>query len=99
MGVMTDRLGLLSTNQLRELNSAVVAELKARIREDIRDKAREFRVGDTATFRGRDGRTHMMRIDRINQKTVSGQGLSEAGLLTGTTWKVDVRLLQRPVVL
>lgn len=94
MAVNIEALRKMGTSDLRELNSAIVAEINERNRNRQRDLVRQFRTGDKAAFKcSRTGRMVNVRVDRLNTKTIGCTELNSDGSLTMKTWRVSPGLL------
>ena len=76
-----------NTDELRELNRKIVAELKKRNRQETREKVANFKVGQKVKFKDRKGLAHMGVVKKINIKTVS---VDEGGF---QGWKVHPNFL------
>lgn len=89
-------LNSLSTEELRVMNSNIVAILKTRSAETARTAAEQFRPGQIVQLvSGRTGRPiGFMRIERFNTKTVSGPEVTKEGQYIGIGWRAHPSLLR-----
>lgn len=85
----------LSKSELHEVNRLVVSQINYMNRIEQSKSASRFGIGDRAAFReSKFGRLVTIRIDRINQKTISGTELNADGnVIAGRTWRVSPSLL------
>lgn len=67
------RLSSFSTEQLRNLNRAVCDEIRTRLANESYERACKFRVGQVVQFRDKQGKTRLIKVERINVKSVSGK--------------------------
>jgi len=86
-------LNALTVEELRTLNSEVVALLNHRHRMDQFEKARAFKPGDEVTFKTRQGKTITAIVNKINQKTV--QVTQKDGGPFPMSWNVSPGLLTK----
>lgn len=94
MAVNMAKLREMSESQLRELNGAIVTVIRERQTMRQRSEMGRFMVGGKAQFTcSRTGRTVLIRIDRLNTKTVSATELSSTGMPIGRTWRVPPSML------
>lgn len=88
-------LNSMSEAALRELNSAVIDAIRAKMRQEELRAAKAFVRGDIARFFARSGRLVHIRIDQFNTKTVSGTVCDEKGALIGGKYRVPPSMLTR----
>lgn len=74
---------------LRQFNQVLVAQINASTLTRQAAALNAFRIGQLVKFNDRAGVEHKMRIDRINQKTVSGRDTT-----TGMNWRVAPSFLR-----
>jgi hypothetical protein len=91
----SEQISGMTDEQLRSLNTRLVAEIRHRIALRTQQAALQWRPGQTALFKDGRGITRTIRINAINRKTVSGVELTPA---PGAKWRVGPGLLRRPVV-
>ena len=77
-------LRLATIDELRELNRAVCAAIRAR----ETDVSRAFKFGDRVRFKAKDGRTITGSVAKINLKTIKVRSLD-------VLWAVTPSLLER----
>jgi len=83
---MIDKLAQASTENLLKLKGSIETILASRLDT-------ELRRGRIATFSDGKGNTRKIRIDRINDKTVSGVETGDS-LNPGGKWRVDKGFLK-----
>lgn len=87
-------LNAMSEQELRDLNARIVTIIKERMRITQMEKASEFRVGQRVSFPDKDGMTRLLRITRINTKSVSGFEIDPVTGVEGhRQWRVAPSLL------
>lgn len=89
-----ERLRGMDVNQLLEVNKMVVNTIRFKQGQQERLAATRFMPGTRAKFHSdKRGRTVTIRIDKINQKTVSGTEVASDGTMTMRTWRVSPSML------
>lgn len=88
-----DALNRLSDDQLRSLNSTIVEIIRSRNAVKARITLQDFRPGQNARVCSEKHGDFMIRIDRINQKTVTGRELVN-GVPTHKVWRVHPSFLK-----
>lgn len=84
--VTTKDFNDMTVSELYNLNKLLVAEIRARQREDARDKAARFKIGQRVSFTDRAGNYTEGVIEKFNSKTVSVK-------TPGTIWRVPPSML------
>lgn len=95
--VDSNQLKLLSEEQLRGLNAAIVSELNGRIRARQRESVRRFRRGEIVKFLTNLGREVRGRIIRLNEKTVTVEEVAADNSAIGREWRVTPNALMRVI--
>lgn len=86
--VALEKLSALTTEQLLELNKAVVGMIRQRQTQQQVQAGRRFNVGDQAMFRDKMGRMVTIEVNRINTKSVSGCEVVGGVVNRHRTWRV-----------
>jgi len=97
MAVNYEALNKMSDEQLRELNSGIIAVLRQRQTFRMQSVLTGFKVGDKVEFHSNKfgGTTVTARITKLNQKTCSCVELLKSGADSNRTWRVAATLLHR----
>ena len=96
MSLTWQQLQAMSTEDLRALNSNVVAIIRTRVSaEQIQQKA-QFRIGQVVKVLRPSGSWagEYMRVDKINTKTISGAQVDKDGKWLGPGWRAAPGLLR-----
>lgn len=87
-------LNSMTTEELRSLNSRVVAMIRDRQDREAWRKARSFAPGQIVQFKDKLGYVRKMRVQRVNVKTVSGFELDSGGSpMLFKQWRVSPQFL------
>jgi len=87
-------LNKMTEDQLRDVNRIVCSAIRDRMRQNSRAVMRSFRHGQIVSFWSKKGRMVKIRIDRFNEKSVSGTEILSDGSIGFTTWRVSPGLLR-----
>lgn len=71
--ISAEKLRTIDINVLRNLNTAICAEIRFRNTQRQSQAAMQFRVGQVVQFENRNGGMTQIRISRINTKTLTGR--------------------------
>lgn len=94
--IRTDRLALLSENDLRMLNKAIVEEINRRVKERRAEVAQSLKVGDFCFFTDSTGKPRYIKLTKVNTATVSGIEYDASMKFSlHYKWKVGVTALSK----